>query len=149
MTSTPATTSTTATTSPAHATDPHALTAADPHALTAAFTAALNAGDLDAVLACFAPDATMRTPEGRVISGPEALRAEFATTVAASAHLTNSPRLALPAGDGTRLLVVDWTLAITTPAGTRATPSGTTANIARRSPDGTWRYTLLNPLGTS
>jgi uncharacterized protein (TIGR02246 family) len=121
----------------------------DPHALTAAFTAALNAGDLDAILACFAPDATMRTPQGAVISGAEALRAEFAATVAAGAHLTNAPRLALPAGDGARLLVVDWTLAITAPDGTRATLTGTTANVARRSPDGGWRYTLLNPLGTS
>jgi ketosteroid isomerase-like protein len=50
--------------------------------------------------------------------------------------------------DDTALIVVDWTLEATTPDGTRVTPSGTTANVARRSAGGSWRFTVLNPLGT-
>jgi len=112
------------------------------------FEDALNAGDVDAVLALFSPDATMRTPAGEVITGPAELRAEIAGTVAAQARLTNKARFCLT-GDDTALIVVDWTLEATAPDGTRVTPTGTTANVARRSADGSWRFTILNPLGTA
>jgi len=66
--------------------------------------------------------------------------------VAAGAHLTNKPRLCLT-GDGTALVVVDWTLDVTAPDGTRVSPTGTTVSVARRSAGGSWLFTVLNPLG--
>jgi uncharacterized protein (TIGR02246 family) len=118
----------------------------EPGRLPFAFEDALNAGDVDAVLALFSPDATMRTPAGEVINGEAELREETARTVAAGAHLTNKPRLCLT-GDDTALVVVDWTLDVTAPDGTRVSPTGTTISVARRSPGGSWRFTVLNPLG--
>jgi uncharacterized protein (TIGR02246 family) len=120
----------------------------EPARLPFAFEDALNAGDVDAVLALFSPDARMRTLTGEVLAGPSELREETVRTVAAQARLTNKPRFCLT-GDDTALIVVDWTLEATAPDGTRVTPTGTTANVARRSADGSWRFTVLNPLGTA
>jgi hypothetical protein len=61
----------------------------------------------------------------------------------ATAPIALAKRIAWPG-----MIVVDLTLEATTPDGTRVTPSGTTANVARRSADGSWRFTVLNPLGT-
>ena len=119
----------------------------EPARLPFAFDEALNAGDVDAVLAFFSPDATIRNAADEVLTSPEELRAEIVRTVAAQAHLTNKLRFCLT-GNDTALIVADWTLEMTAPDGTRVKPTGTTANVARRSADGAWRYTVLNPLGT-
>ncbi|MFJ2580761.1 YybH family protein [Kitasatospora aureofaciens] len=119
----------------------------DPAKLPILFQDALNAGDVDGVLALFAPGAGMRTVAGEHITGAEALRAEIGGTVAARGRLTNVSRHTL-VGAETALLVTDWTLEIDGPGGERIAPTGTTANIARRDADGDWRFTLLNPLGT-
>ncbi|MFF4160877.1 YybH family protein [Streptomyces sp. NPDC001678] len=118
----------------------------DPATLPILFQDALNAGDVDGVLALFAPGAGMRTVAGEHIAGAEALRAEIGGTVAARGRLTNVKRHTL-IGAETALLVTDWTLEIDGPDGERIAPTGTTANIARRDADGGWRFTLLNPLG--
>ena len=120
----------------------------DPAQLPVLFQDALNAGDIDGVLALFAPDAGMRTVTGEQIAGPEALRTEIAGTVAAHGRLTNVKRHTLIGAD-TALLVTDWTMEIDGPGGERIAPTGTTANIARRDPDGGRRFTLLTPLGTA
>ncbi|WP_040803813.1 YybH family protein [Nocardia concava] len=123
-------------------------TITDPATLPTLFEAALNAGDIEGVLSLFTPDATMRTTTGGIISGRDALREEISATVAAQGRLTNVPRHILDAGD-TALLLTDWTMEITTPDGTRIAPTGTTANVARRTETGDWRFAVLNPLGTA
>ncbi|GAA1189103.1 uncharacterized protein (TIGR02246 family) [Kitasatospora gansuensis] len=119
----------------------------DPAQLPILFQDALNDGDVDTVLALFAPNAGMRTVTGELVTGAEALRAELAGTVLAHGQLTNVQRHTL-VGAETALLVTDWTLEIDGPDGERIAPTGTTANIAHRGADGGWRFTLLNPLGT-
>ena len=120
----------------------------DPATLPILFQDALNAGDVDGVLALFAPGAGMRTVTGEQIAGAEALRAEIAGTVAAHGRLTNVSRHTL-VGAETALLVTDWTMDIDGPDGDRIAPTGTPANIARRDATGAWHFTLLNPLGTA
>ncbi|WP_460727972.1 YybH family protein [Nocardia heshunensis] len=123
-------------------------TITEPNQLPALFEERLNAGDIEGVLSLFAPDATMRTTTGAVISGRTALHQEISGTVAARGHLTNVGRHVLVAAD-TALLVTDWTMEIDGADGSRVAPTGTTANIARRLADGEWRFALLNPLGTA
>jgi uncharacterized protein (TIGR02246 family) len=120
----------------------------DPAKLPVLFEGALNAGDVDGVLALFAPDAAMRTVSGEHIVGAEALRAEIAGTVAARGRLTNVQRHTIVGGE-TALLVTDWTMRIDGPGGERIAPTGTTANVARRDAHAGWRFTVLNPLGTA
>jgi uncharacterized protein (TIGR02246 family) len=119
----------------------------DPARLPFAYQDALNAGHADAVLALFHQDATMRTFNGRVLTDREALRAETVQTVAAQARLTNKPRFTQIGGD-TALIIVDWNLEATLPDGTRISPTGTTAAVARRPADGSWRFAVLNCQGT-
>ncbi|MFF4343255.1 YybH family protein [Kitasatospora sp. NPDC001540] len=120
----------------------------DPTRLPVLFEERLNAGDVEGVLALFAPGASMRTVNGAVLTDREALRREIGGTVAAGGRLANVQRHTLVGAD-TALLVTDWTLEIDAPDGTRVSPSGTTANVARRGGDGEWRFAVLNPLGTS
>ncbi|MGW3545650.1 YybH family protein [Nocardia niigatensis] len=120
----------------------------DPAQLPRVFEARLNAGDVEGVLSLFTPGATMRTTTGAVISGREALHQEISGTVAAHGRLTNNSKHLLTAGDAA-LLVTNWTLEIDGPDGTRVTPAGTTANIARRIANGEWRFAVLNPLRTA
>lgn len=123
-------------------------TITDPAQLPRVFADALNSGDVDGVLALFAPGATMRTVAGEVIAGQQALRQELGGTVAVHGRLTNSSRHALVGAD-TALLVTDWTLEVRAPDGESVTSTGTTANVALRGADGCWRFAVLNPLGTA
>ncbi|MFE3000512.1 YybH family protein [Nocardia sp. NPDC059246] len=120
----------------------------DPAQLPRVFEERLNAGDVAGVLSLFAPGATMRTTTGAVISGSDALRQEISGTVAAHGQLTNNSKHLLIGGDAA-LLVTNWTLEIDAPDGTRVSPTGTTANIARQLENGEWRFAVLNPLGTA
>ncbi|MEU6582093.1 nuclear transport factor 2 family protein [Nocardia sp. NPDC046763] len=120
----------------------------DPAQLPRVFEERLNAGDVEGVLSLFAPGATMRTTTGAVISGADALRQEISGTVAARGQLTNNGKHLLIGSDAA-LLVTNWTLEIDAPNGTRVSPTGTTANIARQLENGEWRFAVLNPLGTA
>ena len=119
----------------------------DPARLPFAYADALNAGDVEAVLALFHQDATMRTFAGEVLGDREALRAETVNSIAAQARPTNKPRFTQTGGD--MALVVDWDLEATLPDGTRISPTGTTTAVARRSADGAWRFAVLHCQGTA
>ncbi|MBB5965728.1 YybH family protein [Planomonospora venezuelensis] len=56
-------------------------------------------------------------------------------------------RHAYVAGD-TALLVVDWSVHGTARGGEEVRLQGTAADVARRGPDGLWRYAVNNPFGT-
>jgi hypothetical protein len=115
------------------------LDTTDPAGLAAAFTEALNAGDIDGVLKLFAPDAAIRTSEGIVISGPGALCAHLATTVAGGLRLLNSPRHVI-VGNGAVMVLVDWVRKPAAHDDDRVTSAG----IARQDGDGCWQFTILN-----
>ncbi|WP_274911172.1 YybH family protein [Streptomyces sp. WZ-12] len=120
----------------------------DPTALPSAFQDALNARDVDRVLALYSQNATMRTVTGKVISGYAALREEVEQTIAAAPHISNTTRHII-ATDDTALVIVDWAMELNAPDGERVRASGTTANVASRGLDGTWRFAVLNPTGTA
>ncbi|MEU4540256.1 hypothetical protein AB0G15_35995 [Streptosporangium sp. NPDC023825] len=75
--------------------------------------------------------------------------------IAATEHLLGlglpiqaRPRHAYVADD-IALTIVDWTIHGTAPDGTEAHFEGTAADVARRGPDGLWRYLIDNPFGTA
>jgi uncharacterized protein (TIGR02246 family) len=118
----------------------------DPARLPFAYQDALNAGDADLVVTLFHPDATMRTFTGKVLTDHEALHAEAVQSIAAQAQLTNKLRSTLIARD-MALIIVDWDLEAMSPDGTRISPTGTTTAVARRSADGSWRFSILDCQG--
>jgi uncharacterized protein (TIGR02246 family) len=119
----------------------------DPAQLPPAFEKAMNSGNLDEVMSLFAPGAVMRTVTGETVTG-QALRDYTAGSIAGNAQLSNGPSRVV-AGSDTALISEEWTLEVTTPDGNRQKATGTTANVARRGQDGTWRMAILNPLGTA
>lgn len=115
--------------------------------LPPAFEKAMNSGKLDEVLSLLAPGAVMRTVTGETVTG-QALRDYAAGSIAGKAQLSNGPSR-IVAGDDIAFVTEGWTLEITTPDGNRKKATGASANVARRGEDGTWRYAVLNPLGTA
>jgi ketosteroid isomerase-like protein len=104
--------------------------AVEPEDLEHLFVARVNAGDVEGLVALYEPDAVMAFPPGNVAIGSEAIRQVFIEFVASGAQLTlGDQQPALRVGD----------LAL---GSTRLVDGGVTAEVARRRPDGTWRWVI-------
>lgn len=115
---------------PESATRPEPATT--PEDLGRFFVARANAGDVDGLLALYEPDAVLATPAGPA-TGTEAIRAAFTALPADRPTFTpGEPRPTLRAGD----------LALTS---TRPDGGRVTVEVARRRPDGTWRWVIDPP----
>jgi ketosteroid isomerase-like protein len=111
------------------------------------FLAAFNAGDFVALDTAYESDGVLVPRPGLPVTGPE--------RAAANAYLLS---LGLPMKaelrhsyvvDDIALLIVDWSLTGTGPDGNKIDISGTATDVARRGPDGVWRYVIDNPTGTA
>lgn len=110
------------------ATDRGASPAASPEALLVHFAARVAAGDVDGIVGLYARDAVVSLPQGREAAGHDAIRAAFATALAAGADL-DAVQACPP--------IVIGSLACTS----ATTPRGTVhTQVARREPDGGWRW---------
>ena len=114
------------------------MPATSPQELHALLEAAFTSGDLDALIALFEPDATMRVPpDGHAVSGRDAIRAALAPIVARRPRFTSEVVVLATAGE-LALTHARWTMDDTDGRGTL---------VLRRQPDGTWRIAIDNPLG--
>ena len=106
--------------------------ALEPDQLERLFVERMNAGDVDGLVALFEPGAVMAHAPGEVAEGHEAIRRVFEGLVAAGTRLTlGDQEPSLRAGD----------LAM---GSTRLADGGVTSEVARRQPDGTWRWVIDN-----
>lgn len=108
---------------------------------------AINAGDLEALLPLYEPGATAVFGPGQVGTGTEAIRAGLAGLLALKPHFELRVAQVLPAGD-LALLLSPWTMTATNPDGSPLNLTGTTSDVVRRQPDGTWRFIIDNPTGS-
>ena len=121
------------------------MPASSPEEIHALIAAAFNAGDLDAFIALHEEDAaTVVPPDGRRVSGREAIRAalepifalrptariEVVGKLEADGIALTHARLNVVAGDGDERLEV----------------TGRGTIVSRRQPDGSWRIVLDNPM---
>jgi uncharacterized protein (TIGR02246 family) len=102
---------------------------------------AFNAGDVEALVALYEPDACMVKDDGSVVSGTAAVREIWSGFVALGGRINMTTRFVVEQGD-VALLSNTWTF-----EGAGMTFSATTAEVARRSSDGAWRYVIDNPFG--
>lgn len=122
------------------------MPARSPEALDRLFSKALNAGDLDALVALYEPQATLTPQPGTVVTGGKAIRE------ALSAFLTSKPTITLEnktlaqTGD-IALITAKWELSGTGPDGNPVKMSGHSVEVCRRQPDGTWLFVIDTPWG--
>jgi ketosteroid isomerase-like protein len=104
--------------------------AVEPEDLERMYVERVNAGDIEGLVALFEPDAVIAYAPGQVATGSQAIRQMFTDFVASGVTLTlGDQQPTLRAGD----------LALTS---TRLNSGQVTAEIARRQPDGTWRWVI-------
>jgi uncharacterized protein (TIGR02246 family) len=110
------------------------------------FEQALNAGDIDALVALYEPQAALMPSPGNVVTGAAAIREALAGFLAAKRTITTSGRLVAQTGD-IALLANRWTLSMTGPDGKPTTMSGNAVEVARRQPAGHWLFAMDMPFG--
>jgi uncharacterized protein (TIGR02246 family) len=99
----------------------------------------MNAGDVNGLVELYEPTALLLGPEGEVAAGLEAIRAAWTASVALGGQTKLVTRFVVVADD-VALLSNDWTM-----EGDGWSATATTAEVARRQADGTWRYVIDNP----
>lgn len=102
-----------------------------------------NAGDIDGLVALYERDAVMVAADGSVSAGVDAIRERWVAKVGLGGGMKLTTKFAVELGD-VALLRVDWTFTCDGEV-SRANAS----EIARRQPDGSWRYVIDHPYGAS
>ena len=105
----------------------------------AAVEEGVNNRDLDRLMALYANDARMVTVDGSIAEGLDAIREQWAGLLAMKGAITVQTRYAIEMGD-LAVLSNAWTF-----RGGDGEMSATTAEVARREPDGSWLYIIDHP----
>ena len=105
--------------------------ALQPEDLDRLFLERANAGDVDGVVALYEPRAVLAFPGGRLAIGAQAIREAYADLLAGPRNFTGVIRPAIHNGD----------IAITS----TTREGNATVEVARRQPDGTWRWMIDQP----
>ncbi|MBO0822316.1 MAG: nuclear transport factor 2 family protein [Actinobacteria bacterium] len=103
----------------------------EPEDLDRLFVQRANAGDVEGVVALYEPDAVLAFPPGELTVGTDAIGAVYAKLLADPPAFSGTIRPGVRAGD--------LALTITN------RPGNATAEVARRQPDGTWRWLIDQP----
>ena len=123
------------------------MPATEPEQLHRLFEQAFNAADLDSLMALYEPDATLVPQPGTVVEGVDAIRDSLRWFLDRNGRITVDTKLVLRVGE-LAYLSNRWMLTGgTMPDGSPAELAATTAEVARRQPDGTWLYVIDNAWG--
>lgn len=114
--------------------------------LPLAFADRFNAGDVDDLLALFAPDAVFVPAPGTVVAGDD-IRGALNQFLAIGLPFVLTPGRVLQSG-ATGLIVADWSIDGVGPDGSTVALAGRTADVAVYDVEGGWRYAIDNPFGT-
>ena len=122
------------------------MAARTPEDLDRLFAGAMNAGNLDALVALYEPQASLTPAPGKVAVGIDAIREALGGFLDGRPKMALSPRVVARSGD-LALLTSKWELAMTGPDGKPAQMRGQSVEVARRQPDGNWLFAIDLPLG--
>ncbi|HXV20966.1 MAG TPA: nuclear transport factor 2 family protein [Desulfuromonadales bacterium] len=110
------------------------------------FAQAFSAGDLQALVALYEPDATLVPQQGQTVTGTAAIREALQGFLSLCGEFRIEVKSVIPAGD-LALVRSDWSLVGTAPGGCLIDLAGRGVEVVRRQPDGTWLYVIDNPFG--
>lgn len=120
----------------------------DPQAFSDQFSRTFNGGDVDGLVAMYAPDAVYVVRPDKVVSGA-ALRKALSDLLAFKPHIEADLQSCVTAAD-TALLIQTWSLSIPrNDGGPPVRRSGTGTDILKRAESGEWKILIDNPLGTA
>jgi uncharacterized protein (TIGR02246 family) len=122
------------------------MPATTPEQIHRSFEEAFNAGDLDGLMELYEADAALIAQPGSVAYGSEQARAALQGFLALKGRIMLDTKLVVTVGD-LAYLSNTWSLSGTGPDGNPVTLGATTAEVARRQADGTWRYVIDNAWG--
>ena len=123
------------------------MPATEPEQIHDLFERAFNAGDIEALIALYEPDAALIPQPGTVAEGTAAIRDSLRWFLDRGGRITLDTKLVVTVGD-LAYLANRWSLTGgTMPDGSPAQLGATTAEVARRQPDGTWLYVIDNAWG--
>ena len=106
---------------------------------------AVKDGDLDRVMALYEPESAIVDPSGELIAGSAGVRRVTEGLLSLHPHFELRVARVLQCGD-VALLLSPWTM-VGSVDGTAMHARGTTTDLVRRQPDGTWRFVIDNPTG--
>lgn len=112
-----------------------------PERLHPALEGAFNAHNVDDLVDLYEEDAVLVAADGSLSAGRAAIRQHWIDKVSLGGHMILTTRYVVQLGD-LALLRTDWTFSY----GHHET-SASTAEIARRQRDGSWRYVIDHPYG--
>lgn len=112
---------------------PEPAPAMQPEDLGAFFLERANDGDVEGLVALYEPDAVLAFPPGRLATGHEEIRAVYAELLAGRPAFSSA---------GQHPVIRHGDLALTS---TRLPGGGATVEVARRQPDGSWRWVIDQP----
>jgi len=122
------------------------MSATTPEQIHRLFEEAFNAGDIDRLMALYEPDAALLAQPGSVAYGSQQVREALLGYLGLNGRITLDTKLVLTVGD-LAYLSNTWSLDGTGHDGNPLTLGATTAEVARRQADGTWRYVIDNAWG--
>jgi uncharacterized protein (TIGR02246 family) len=108
---------------------------------------AFNAGNVEATLACYEPQACFMSRSGRAAYGADEMREVFRLTFSNKPRMKFHLRKIIPAGDDLALVVLEWRSKAVSADGEVRLWCGMATDIVRRQPDGEWKIVLDNPYG--
>ena len=111
------------------------MPANSPEDICRLFQQSMAAGDLDAVLSVFDPEAVLVNPSGAVTQGRDGLRQELAPFAAMKTRVAFTIKQVIQSGD-IALMHTEWQVSSPLPMSVYAIA------VARRQPDGTWRWLI-------
>ena len=114
------------------------MSAQSPEEICRLFQQSIAAGDLDALLRLYDPEAVFLNQSGEVKTGEAGLREVLAPLAAAQARFDYTIKQIIQSGD-IALMHTDWQVTSPQPMSTYA------IEVARRQPDGTWRWLIGDP----
>lgn len=106
----------------------------------------LGAGDLEAVVALYEPDARFVARSGETVDGRDRIRDVLAGLIRARTRLRSRVVKAVTVGD-IALLYTDFLGSSVGPSGETVAVQQKAVEILRRRPDGTWKLIVGDPNG--
>jgi uncharacterized protein (TIGR02246 family) len=122
------------------------MNAQKPEDLHNLFTTAFNAGDIDAVMALYEPEAVLIPQPGQVTRGHAAIRYALQQFLALKGTMQVKSVFVIH-GPGLALLRGQWKLNGTGPDGQPITMIGQSVEVARQQSTGEWRFAVDHPFG--